>query len=347
MDTNIIPRISVIMPVYNGEKYIKRAIDSIIRQTFADFELIIINDGSIDRSMEIVKSFGDRRIVTVENEQNTGLSAVRNQGLSTARGDLIAFLDCDDISHPDRLELEVAFLDTHPDFGLVGSYTRLIDMNSKPTGVLWREHIPCEKFPLRVMFGNTFTTSSVMLRKTALPPTRFRDGFAPAEDYELWTRMLKKWKGWNIPKILTDYRIHPAGTSIEKKALQQSAIDKIIASEIRELGIEPSSEELALHRKNYGFAGTKEETEKFLGQREMWLRKLIEQNQKVGRYPNELFEEVVAEKWLENCDANARLGLRLWQIFRHSPISQKMNWRKNWKKLIRLGIKCTLSKDKI
>ena len=335
------------MPVFNGEKYIGKAINSILRQTFTDFELIIINDGSTDGSMEIVKSFKDKRIAIVENERNTGLAAVRNQGLSTSRGNFVAFLDCDDISYPDRLEREVAFLEAHSDFGLVGTYTRLIDALDKPTGIFWREYIPWEKFPIRIMFGNMFTTSSVMLRKTALPQMRFREGFAPAEDYELWTRMLKKWKGCNIPKILTDYRTHDTGTSVTKKTLQQNAIDRIIMSELKEIGIEPAPEELSLHRKSYGFAGTDEETKKFLAARLKWLLKLIEQNQNAGRFPSKMFEEVMAEMWLGSCDANARLGLKTWKIFRESPLSKSIRWRGNFKKLAKFALKCLLSKDKI
>ncbi len=338
------PRVSVIMPVYNGEKYLRQAVESVLRQTFTDFELIIINDGSTDNSSHSIRSFTDPRVVVIENKQNVGLSTVRNRGLEIARGEFIAFLDCDDIAYPERLELQVAFLLANPDVGLVGSFVRLIDENGKP-GVSWRDYIPSEQFPIRIMFGNTFTTSSVLLRKTALPQERFREGFAPAEDYDLWVRILKQWKGWNIPKILTDYRTHTAGTSVTKKALQQTVIERIIRLELKEIGIEPSPEEFSVHRKNYGFAGTSEETKKFLEARSLWLLTLIARNKKIGRYPDKLFERVMADRWLESCDANARLGLKLWNIFRDSPLAKMPNRGNSWKKLLRFGIKCVLSKD--
>lgn len=341
------PRVSVIMPVYNGELYVREAINSLLRQTFADFELIIINDGSTDLSAEIIKSFKDERIVVINNEKNVGLSTVRNRGLEIARSEFIAFMDCDDISLPERLEFELDFLEKHQDFGLVGSFARLIDKNNVPTGVAWKEFVTIEKFQPRILFGNMFVTSSVMLRKTALPKTKFSDGFAPAEDYELWGRIMKNWKGWNIPKILINYRTHSSGTSVTKKAEQQKSINRIITTDLREIGIEPTEEELSIHRKNYGHKGTDNETKKFIDDREKWLLKLFSVNENNGHFPKKIFAEVIVDRFLSTLETNARLGFYVWKKFWTSPISKETAYNEPSLRFAKFYIKCLLRKDSL
>src|SRR4051812_15533497 len=114
------PKISVLLPVYNAEPYLKEAIDSVLQQTFADFELIIINDGSKDRSADIIKSYTDKRILFIDQE-NIGLSATLNKGIALARGEYIARQDNDDISRPERFRKQVTYLDAHPRTMLLGT----------------------------------------------------------------------------------------------------------------------------------------------------------------------------------------------------------------------------------
>ncbi|NHJ46179.1 MAG: glycosyltransferase family 2 protein, partial [Asgard group archaeon] len=119
-------KVTVLMSVFNGEKYLREAIDSVLHQTFTDFEFLIINDGSTDNSVEIINSYDDERIHLVHNEQNIGLAASLNKGINLARGEYIARMDCDDINHQTRLEKQVKFMDKNPDIGLLSSANRFI-----------------------------------------------------------------------------------------------------------------------------------------------------------------------------------------------------------------------------
>lgn len=337
------PRVSVIMPVYNSEKYICQAIQSVLDQSFSNFELIIINDRSTDRSLEIIKSFVDRRIVLINNDKKGTIVESRNQGVRLSRGEFIAFLDSDDITHPDRLKAEVVFLEKNPDAGIVGASVRIIDKDGKETGVKWRENISSEKIPIRLLFGNCFSQSSVMLRKKAIPDEGYRPGFA--EDYDLWVRMLRTWKGFHLPKLLLKYRIHVENTSTRKRALQQESVNQIIQTQLENLGINTEPEDLIIHRANYGFAGTDEETKKFIEKRELWLLKLAEANQKSGRYTTKLFNEVLAERFLTTLQTNARLGLYAWKKFWKSPLSKNLNLKEDFVKLLKFTVKCLLQRN--
>ena len=125
------PKVTVLMSVYNGEKYLQEAIDSILEQTFKDFEFLIINDGSTDKTGEILESYHDLRIKIINNEKNIGLTKSLNKGLKLARGEYIARQDADDISMPERLEKEVEFLETHQDYAVVGAFAKIINKNSE------------------------------------------------------------------------------------------------------------------------------------------------------------------------------------------------------------------------
>ena len=125
------PLVSVAMPAYNSEEYVKQAIDSVLAQTFSDFELIIVNDGSSDRSKEIILSYTDERIRYLENEKNLGIVKTRNRCIANAAGKYIAVLDNDDIALPFRLEEQVRFLEANSDYGVCGSFYRIIDSEDR------------------------------------------------------------------------------------------------------------------------------------------------------------------------------------------------------------------------
>jgi len=337
-------KVSVIMPVFNSERYIREAIQSVLNQSFTDFELIIINDGSTDKSLEIIRSFKDDRIVLVNNEkQMYTIMAARNRCLELSRGTYIAPLDSDDITHKDRLGLEVDFLEKNPAFGLVGSSVIVIDENGKKTGVEWKEKIPSEKIPIRLLFSNCFAQSSVMIRKSAIP----KEGYIGnvSEDYPLWIRILKTWKAHKLPEFLLDYRVHSENSTSKKRALLDEDVDSIIRSQLEEFDVHPSKEELILHRTNYTFTGEVEEAKAFIAKREQWLLGLCEANQKTKRYDVKTFNEVMAERFLTTLEANSRLGFYYnWKKFLSSPISKNLNWQEEWQKLIKFFIKCLIKK---
>ena len=209
--------ISVIMPVYNGAAYLKEAIDSILCQTYRNYEFIIINDGSTDKSAEVIRTYDDSRIRYYEHE-NQGLAATLNRGIELSRGKYIARQDQDDVSFPRRLEKQLDFLETNPDYAIVGTWAE-IWVGDKKTKRSHRH--PSDNLTLQfdLLFTNPFVHSSMMLRRLVLkeigPYTR-DNARQPPEDYELWSRIAKQYKIANIPEILQIYREIPKSMSRDK-----------------------------------------------------------------------------------------------------------------------------------
>ena len=200
------PKVTVLMPVYNGEKYLKKAIDSILCQTFKEFEFLIINDGSTDKSVEMIKTYSDPRIRLVENEENLGLIATLNKGIDLARGKYIARMDQDDISLPERLVKQIAFMDTHPEVGVCGTWAKIIDDQGR---VISLRRTPKGKAAHRLCWRPTpFIHPSCMLRSALIKEYRYRSGFPHAEDYDLWLRLCLKTHFANIGEYLLLYRVH-------------------------------------------------------------------------------------------------------------------------------------------
>ena len=346
MDNNLKPLITVLMPCYNCEKFIADSIKSILNQTYKNFIFLIINDGSTDRSLEIIKKFQqlDPRIKVLNNEKNLGLVDVRNLGIKRINTKYIAFLDSDDVSYPTRLEKQLSFLEANPDYGMIGTFVEQIDETGQKNKTKWKNSASAKEIPIILFFHNCFTQSSIMVRKSALADPTYRPGYAPTEDYDLWIRISKKWKVYNIHEILTKYRIHNANISTTKRAQQIAGIKQIHRDLLLELNIEASEEELKIHGTNGTFKGG--DVLKFLDQREKWLKKIIAQNFHIRLYDSIILEKIIAALWLEGAIANAGNG---WPIFfkcLSSPLIKKLPL-KYCSKIIKLAIKCLLRKNNI
>jgi glycosyltransferase involved in cell wall biosynthesis len=206
--------ISVVLPVYNGAGYLAEAIQSILDQTYPDFELIIINDGSTDESAAIIRMYDEPRIRYYE-QSNQGLPATLNRAVGLANGRYLARQDQDDISFPERFRKQLEFLDAHPDHGIVGTWAEIWVGNTK-TKRTHKHHSDDLTLQFDLLFGNPFVHSSVMIRKAALDEvgTYTTDkSRQPPEDYELWSRLAKRFKIANIPEILQIYREVPKSMS--------------------------------------------------------------------------------------------------------------------------------------
>jgi glycosyltransferase involved in cell wall biosynthesis len=213
------PKITVIMPVYNGEPYLDEAINSILIQTFTDFEFLIIDDGSTDRSLEIIQRYQDSRIKLIRNPINKGLVDSLNLGLSLAKGEYIARMDCDDISKADRLEKQVRFLIEHPDIGVIGSCIDIIDNNSKIIQT-WIYPAESELIKWELFFHCPFAHPSIMFGKKLVKQVNgYSNKYPHAEDYELWWRLYDLTNFSNLSESLLLYRVHDKNvTNIHKKA---------------------------------------------------------------------------------------------------------------------------------
>lgn len=208
------PYVSVVMPVYNCPEYITEAIESILRQSFEDFEFIIIDDGSTDRTPEIIRTFTDHRIRFFQQE-NQGLAATLNRGIDLSNGQYIARQDQDDVSLPERLARQTEYLNTHSDCGMVGTWAEIWVGEEKSERV--HRH-PCDNMTLQyeLLLNNPFVHSSVMLRKSVFDKIgRYSTdrNRQPPEDYELWSRIARCYEVENIPEILLVYREVPRSMS--------------------------------------------------------------------------------------------------------------------------------------
>jgi glycosyltransferase involved in cell wall biosynthesis len=232
------------MSVWNGERYLCQAIESILNQTFRDFEFLIINDGSTDRSRDIILSYTDNRIRLIDNKTNLGLTISLSRGLELARGDYIARQDTDDVSLPDRILKQVSFLDNHLEVGLLGTWTRAFDER----GVFvseWRTPLNDSLIRWSLLFGTCIAHPSVMMRRSAIEQA---GGYHPwalyAEDYDLWCRMSLQTQIANLPEFLVWRRVHSYSVSVTYSEQQDETDRQVMRREIqRILGREISSEE--------------------------------------------------------------------------------------------------------
>lgn len=223
------PKVSVILPVYNCEKYLQYAIESILEQTFKDFEFIIINDGSTDQSREIIESYQklDSRIKVI-NQKNQGLTKSLNKGISISKGDYIARMDADDISFPQRFEKQVAYLDSHPDVGLVGVWTEYFSDEVPFIGHSRFVGDSSKILQYLISHGNCFVHSSVMFRRKIIEKVGAYDKrLTKSQDYELWLRIATVTKLAFIPEILHRHRITVDSVS-EKNAFETAKNNWII-----------------------------------------------------------------------------------------------------------------------
>ena len=208
-------KVSVVLPVYNGERDVHESIQSILNQTYQNFEFIIINDGSIDNSGKIIGGFKDSRIVYLEQD-NQGLAAALNNAIKVSTGEYIARQDQDDYSYPERFEKQIEFLESHSDYAVVGTWALEIDTEAKKKWNMrnyYKQHA-VESFALKytLLFDSPFVHSSVMIRKSVFDKVGLyctdKDR-QPPEDYELWSRIGRKFEIANIPEILHVYRRGP------------------------------------------------------------------------------------------------------------------------------------------
>jgi glycosyltransferase involved in cell wall biosynthesis len=241
------PKVSVLMPVYNGEPYLCEAIDSILNQTFSDFELIIIDDCSKDGSVELIKTYTDSRIRLIANPVNQGLRFILNQGLRLAQAEYIARMDCDDISLPQRLAKQVEYLDRHPEIAIVGGQSVYIDTTGKimDNNMYW---CAAEHSSIRWTAGYEcpFVHPLVMYRQQILwgELGGYDENATFAEDYEMWLHLLKhNYQGANLTEVLLKYRVNPASMMNSAKAetkikavipMQKSYLDELIPGYDRE-----------------------------------------------------------------------------------------------------------------
>ena len=233
----IAPLVTVLMAVHNGARFVDEAIASILHQTFSDFELLIVDDGSTDDTPGRIRASGDPRIRCVRNDTNIGLTRSLNDGLAIARGVLIARQDADDISHPGRLSAQVEFLGRQPEVAVLGTQASMIDAGKRRVrGAPWPKSTSNRAIRWQLIFDSPFIHSSVMFRKSVISALGgYNEAFATSQDFELWSRVAAAGHEMrNLPDALLDFRVHEASVSagyrLETVALLRAVLlDNLIA----------------------------------------------------------------------------------------------------------------------
>lgn len=230
------PTISVLMPAYNAAAYIREAIDSILNQTFTDFEFVIINDGSTDATEEIILSYSDERIQYYTNKCNMGIVKTLNRGIDLCRGKYIARMDADDISMPNRLEKQIHCLEANSQIVASGTlYAILGDEPNMPVDVATN----AEDIRYDMAIYCQFAHSTMMIRKDTLDQykLRYREEYKCAEDYKLWTEMLQYGEMENIPEVLGYIRQCEEGISISNAERQRNLSNIVRKEYLSQLGV--------------------------------------------------------------------------------------------------------------
>lgn len=231
------------MPVYNMAPYIEEAICSILTQTYSDFELLIIDDGSTDGTLDIIKKFDDKRIRAIAHTVNLGLIETLNQGIDLCTGEYIARMDGDDIALPHRFERQVNFMDDHQDCGVCGSQVYLLGRDAITTKPLNHEAIRCWQ-----LFHCTIVHPTVMIRKSVLEQHGIRYlNYFHAEDYEIWNRLSAITQLVNLPEVLLMYRQHANQISNIQQGVQVVQSERIRRDQLLRLGINATAEEYQTH----------------------------------------------------------------------------------------------------
>lgn len=286
------PKVSLMMPAYNVEKYIGEAIESVLDQTFQDFELLIVEDGSTDQTYRIARQYEAKsdKIRLFQNDKNRGIAYSRNRLLEEAQGTYLAVLDSDDVALPTRLEKQVQFLDAHPEVGLLGTWIEHFGKGAiaGETSQYLTDYAP---LACRLLFQNNFAQSSVMFRR-ALAKLGYDSRMPPAEDYHLWVRISWQTAVRNLPEPLVRYRVHDANISSHQADVIRRNVAEIYRQQLVRLGLTPTEDELKLH---YALANQRlNQDENTLQAALNWLTKLHRANQQTQKYPAVAFNQEIS-----------------------------------------------------
>ena len=219
--------VTIGMPVYNSEKFLYQAILSVLNQTYSHFELIITDDGSTDRSVAIIESFNDPRIILIKDSENKGISHRLNQQIQLAKGEYFARMDADDIMHPKRIEKQVLFMIEHPQTHIVGTAICVIDDNNKILGYRKASH---KKTQTEALQGAVFAHPSVLGKTNWFRQNLYKEEFIGMEDYELWIRTIEKSSFAYIDDILLFYR-DPLKFKLKTYLFRQRQLRKFFRTE--------------------------------------------------------------------------------------------------------------------
>jgi len=334
------------MPVYNGEKYINAAIDSVLNQTFTDFELLIINDASIDQSLKIISSYTDKRIRILNNDKNRGIPYNRNLGLREAKGEYLCWTDCDDTNLPQRFEKQVKFLQTNIKYGGCGTW--LSRFKDDKVYYITKALENPEEIKASLLFRPaTVPNATAMLRLSEIKKYNlwYNEQFPISEDYDFIFRCSRYFDFSNLPEVLYQYR--DSDTSImkqfearEKKSFEiQKTIYKIAFAD---LSINPSESDFWVHQSLCSqriFKSFSEFTDCY-----DWIKKLEAANRNNSIYDTKSFEKILGDQFLFAAKKASKFGMATLNLYVRNSL--RNNWKIGLENFMKLTVRCILKHDK-
>ena len=299
MSTNR-PYVSVLIPMYNRERFIIQAINSVLNQKFQDFEIIIVDDGSQDRSVELAKSFEDKRIVIIENSTNLGIPKTRNIGINHARGKYIALLDSDDEMKPSRLKYQVRFLEHHNDYVGCGSWSNTIGSDGQILRHVRVRPITHESIKASFLFHCCIHNRTFMGRTDVMRSLQYNEDFEVGEDYELFLRLLDHGKLYNLPRILVSAREHKDKITRHKIDLNNQKKIHLAKLLLNKLGVEYADDDLYYHIKIARLRGVSSHDleEEFFYWCELWLDRILTANKETNYFNQKKLNKVISKMWI-------------------------------------------------
>jgi glycosyltransferase involved in cell wall biosynthesis len=303
------------MPVYNAGLYLKEALDSILNQTYSNFEIHIFNDGSTDNSREIIISYEDPRIIFHDSCENKGYVYHLNRGISLARGEYIARCDADDYCTPDRFQLQVEFLNHNLDHGLCGSWMKTIGNDR-----IYKFAETHEEIVNAMINENPMAHPVVMIRKDVLKSNNiyYEQEYMPAEDYKMWATLMYHTKLYNIPKVLLHYRQHPEQISQRKAEQQKLNMVKIQVYQFQRLCSGLSDKDLQILESIllWKFNGSRE----FVNEAKRIFEEILISNNEKKQLDSTVLKKKISGIWYLICKRSTRpIGSSILRIYKSIP----------------------------
>jgi len=310
------------MPVYNGERTIADAIGSILAQSFTDFELLILDDASTDGTDAILAQFNDPRLRVIRNSHNLKIVRTLNQGLDLAQGDYIARMDADDISLKDRFEIQNAYLDAHPEIGIVGSHIEMFGECPSHIHLCPETH---EAIVAHSFFQNPMAHPSVMMRRSALAGAHYSEDYPFAEDWEFWRRLSTSTRLANLQQALVKYRVSAPSAPSPEAGLGK---ERVLRENAAALGLSARDRQMYALLADHNIPSLESLTDM-----EAFLRNARSRNDELRLYPKKEFNLEIGQQWLLCCRTIWSSDPRGWKVFLRSPLhklggmTRKEIWR--------------------
>jgi glycosyltransferase involved in cell wall biosynthesis len=287
-----VPLVTVLLPVYNSEIFLYDAISSILEQSFTNFEFLIIDDGSIDKTSKILNEFNDSRIRIIKHSENKGVIYSLNEGMFLSKCKYIIRMDADDIALPNRIQVQVDFMNLNSDVAAAGSFYQIV-------GKQKIQKMPTTNNAIKVhmLFHTAMAHPTIILRRESFINNNFlfNHEFKHAEDYELWARSSVSLKFANIPEVLLKYRIHENQISTKYNILQRNSMSLAQLNLLLNLGIQPSEREISIHSGiSFSEYGT---DDNYLDELLLWLKKLNQANSVVSFFDEKELAKILSLKW--------------------------------------------------